>query len=143
MAGPDGLTVAGHTVTDAGVTAAIGRDMLTVVQVTAIAQATPIGAERFAAMLAAGYAATLVVEPVAEAPSMLAADSMAAADSTGEAVFTVVAATAAATGNSNQVTLQQCERLAASAVSRFLYRSARRISYQHGPNEASFLLPDR
>jgi len=92
MAGLAGPTVAVDTVMDALVTAAIGRDMLTVVQVTAIAQAMPIGAAQLAAMPEAGTAATLVAGPAAQAPSMLAADSMA-----------VVAATEAATGNLNQV----------------------------------------
>ncbi len=114
MAGLAGPTVAVDTVMDALVTAAIGRDMLTVVQVTAIAQAMPIGAAQLAAMPEAGTAATLVAGPAAQAPSMLAADSMAVveadstvveADSTAvEADSTaVVAATEAATGNSNQV----------------------------------------
>jgi len=100
MAGLAGPTVAVDTVMDALVTAAIGRDMLTVVQVTAIAQAMPIGAAQLAAMPEAGTAATLVAGPAAQAPSMLAADSMAVVEADSTAV---VAATEAATGNLNQV----------------------------------------
>ena len=107
MAGLAGPTVAVDTVMDALVTAAIGRDMLTVVQVTAIAQAMPIGAVRLAVTPEAGTAATLVAGPAAQAPSMLAADSMAVVEADSTAVeadsTAVVAATEAATGNLNQV----------------------------------------
>jgi hypothetical protein len=71
-------------------------------RVTAIAQATPIGAERFAAMPAARYA--VVGVSTAGVPSAVVEGSTVEADSTGEAVFmAVVAATAAATGKSHQV----------------------------------------
>lgn len=86
----------------------VGRDMV------AIAQAMPIGAVRLAVTLEAGSAATLQVgtavaaTSAAEAPSTVGeAGSMveAVADSTAveAALMEAVAATAAATGNFNQV----------------------------------------
>lgn len=93
MAGPDGHTAAGDM--------AIGADTAASGEVTAIARAMPIGAERFAAMLAVGYA--VVEVSTAEVPSAAVEGSMVEADSTGEAAFMAVAATAAATGKSHQV----------------------------------------